>query len=84
MEYNADTPLEYQRCVQLLADDPVRETRRQELENRRLALLGGQECLKKLADKYTGPSNATRTTAQGAETESMLHGNGDDEMADEI
>ncbi|KAF2472329.1 P-loop containing nucleoside triphosphate hydrolase protein [Lindgomyces ingoldianus] len=46
----------HERCVQLLADDPKREARRQELEQNKATLLAGRQCLNLLYEKYADAS----------------------------
>lgn len=49
---NTNKTAAHKRCVQLLADDPQREARRQELERKKADLLAGQKCLDNLFNKY--------------------------------
>lgn len=42
----------YQRCIELLAEEPERKLRRQRLKLEKASLLAGRECVIKFKDKY--------------------------------
>jgi hypothetical protein len=69
----------YQRCIELLAEDPERQLRRQRLKLEKASLLAGWECVTNFKNKYTDaasfnmPGEASVTSNHADDDYDMLH-----------